>query len=465
MKTTDINRRENDKLTNNIYKNYLADNFDIDKKVLDFVEGCEEELGEWFREADEICGIAQMRVLKAFQDNHVNDTHFGWNTGYGYDDAGREAVEKVYASVFHTEAALVRPNIVNGTHAISTALFGLLKPGEQLLYVTGAPYDTLETVIGKTSGKNGRGDEDAGEFRGTLLDYGILYDEVPLNDDFDVDIEAIVKALKPETKVVALQRSTGYDWRPAISLDSIERVCSAVKEARPDIIIFADNCYGEFVDVKEPTELGVDVMAGSLIKNPGGGLALSGGYIVGPEKLIERISYRLTCPGIGAECGLTFGQNRAILQGLFLAPQVVNSAAKGAMLCSLVYSKLGFQTCPEPFTKRSDIVEAVEFRDADKMVAFCQSIQSASPIDSYVTPIPWDMPGYDDQVVMAAGNFVQGSSIELSADGPMREPYIGYFQGGLTYQHSRFGVIKSLDTLVKRGLADVTEGRSEGKTE
>lgn len=452
-------------MTDNIYKNYLAENFDIDKSVLDYVEDCEVQLKEWFDEADQIMGIAQMRVLKAFQDNHVNDTHFGWNTGYGYDDAGRETVEKVFASVFHTEAALVRPNIVNGTHAISTALFGVLRPGDQLLYVTGSPYDTLETVIGKDWLRQKNAGKTPEKFTGTMLEYGILYDEVPLNEELDIDIPAVLASLKPETKVVAFQRSTGYDWRPAISLSSIEKAASAVKEARPDIIIFADNCYGEFVDEKEPTELGVDLMAGSLIKNPGGGLALSGGYIVGPEKLIDQISYRLTCPGIGAECGLTFGQNRAILQGLFLAPQVVNSAVKGAMLCALAYSGLGYETCPKPFTKRSDIVEAVKFNDPDKMVAFCQSIQSASPIDSYVTPIPWDMPGYDDQVVMAAGNFVQGSSIELSADGPMREPFIGYLQGGLTYPHGRFGIIKSLDTLVKKGLIHVNKGRSEGKTE
>ena len=277
-------------MTDNIYKNYLAENFDIDKNVLDYVEDCEVQLKEWFDEADQIMGIAQMRVLKAFQDNHVNDTHFGWNTGYGYDDAGRETVEKVFASVFHTEAALVRPNIVNGTHAISTALFGVLRPGDQLLYVTGSPYDTLETVIGKDWLRQKNAGKTPEKFTGTMLEYGILYDEVPLNEELDIDIPAVLASLKPETKVVAFQRSTGYDWRPAISLSSIEKAASAVKEARPDIIIFADNCYGEFVDEKEPTELGVDLMAGSLIKNPGGGLALSGGYIVGPEKLIDQIS-------------------------------------------------------------------------------------------------------------------------------------------------------------------------------
>lgn len=423
----------------------MINDFDISPEVLDLVDAAEEELKEFFDRADDITSVCQLKVLKALQDNHINATHFGWSTGYGYDDPGREAVERVYASVFHTEAALVRPNIVNGTHAISSTLFGILKPGEELLYATGAPYDTLETVIGKNN-------ENSDKFTGTLMDYGILYNEVPLNDELDIDLEGVRKAINEKTKVVAMQRSTGYDWRPAISLESMKKLTEMVHSINPDIIVMADNCYGEFVDTYEPTDFGVDVIAGSLIKNPGGGLALAGGYICGREDLIERISYRLTCPGIGAECGLTYGQNRNVLQGLFLAPKVVNAAVKGAMLCGLVYSNFGYEVMPRQKTKRSDIIQAIKFGKSEPMVAFCQAVQAASPIDSYVTPMPWDMPGYQDQVVMAAGAFVDGSSIELSADAPLREPYIAYFQGGLTYEHSKFGVIKSLDKLKKDGI-------------
>ena len=438
------------------YKKYLNEEFKIDNDVLALVSDAEDKLAERFREIDDITAICQMKVLKAFQDNHINATHFDWSTGYGYDDAGREAVERVYASVFRTEAALVRPNIVNGTHAIASTLLGLLRPGDELIEVTGTPYDTLQTVIGRENGNAAKRGEGSllgpGDFKGTIRDYGIVYKEVALGDDLDVDLDAIKKAVTTKTRVVAMQRSTGYDWRPAISIESLKKVTELVHGIDPSIIVMLDNCYGEFVDITEPTEFGIDVMAGSLIKNPGGGLALSGGYIVGRADLIEQISYRLTCPGIGAECGLTFGQNRNVLQGLFLAPKVVNAALKGAILTGTVYDRLGFEVMPPADSKRSDIIQAIKFRTADRTVAFCQAVQSASPIDSYVSPVPWDMPGYEDQVVMAAGAFVQGSSIELSADAPLREPYIAYFQGGLTYEHARFGLIKSLDTLRKKGL-------------
>ena len=434
-----------------IYNEHLIKNFNIKPAVLDIVDRAEEQLKKQFTELEDICAINQLKVLGAFQDNKISDSHFAWNTGYGYDDAGREAVEKVYASIFNTEAALVRPNIVNGTHALSTTLFGILKPGEELIYVTGRPYDTLQTVIGIN-------DHD---YMGTLTDYGIEYSEVELNDNLDVDLEAIKNSLHENTRVVAMQRSTGYDWRPAITLDSIRKVTDLIHKIRPDIIVMVDNCYGEFVNAEEPTDFGVDVIAGSLIKNPGGGLALSGGYICGRKDLIERISYRLTCPGIGSECGLTFGQNRSVLQGIFLAPKVVNAALKGAMLCGTVYDMLGYEVCPPVSSERSDIVEAIKFRNPDLAIAFIQAIQSAAPIDAYVTPIPWDMPGYDDQVIMAAGAFVQGSSIELSADAPLREPYIAYYQGGLTYEHARFGIIKSLQELLNRGLIDVNKIQGE----
>ena len=442
------------------HKEYLIRNFDIDEKVIDLVQDAEKQLAERFAGIDDITAICQMKVLKAFQDNHINATHFDWSTGYGYDDAGREAVERVYASVFGTEAALVRPNIVNGTHAIAATLLGMLRPGDELIEVTGTPYDTLQTVIGRTSGNKANGRTDHGvlgddSFRGTIRDYGIVYREVALGPDKDVDIEAIRAAVSKDTKVVALQRSTGYDWRPAISLDSLRKVTELVHSIDPGIIVMLDNCYGEFVDIIEPTEFGVDVMAGSLIKNPGGGLALSGGYIVGRADLIEQISYRLTCPGIGAECGLTFGQNRNVLQGLFIAPKVVNSALRGAILAGTIYESLGFEVMPEAGARRSDIIQAVRFGSPERTVEFCRAIQSAAPIDSYVSPEPWDMPGYADQVVMAAGAFVQGSSIELSADSPIREPYIAYFQGGLTYEHARYGIIRSLDSLYKKGMIDI----------
>ena len=430
------------KVSVSIYNDYLIKKFGISPRTIEIADEAELSLKDEFAHLDDITSINQLKVLSAFQDNHINATHFDWSTGYGYDDPGRAAVEKVYSSVFNTEAALVRPNIVNGTHAIASTLFGILKPGEELIYATGCPYDTLETVIGKHST----------EFNGTLMDYGILYKEVPLTTELDVDLDAVREAITDNTRVVAMQRSTGYDWRPAISLDSMKKVTELVHSINPDIIVMADNCYGEFVDIIEPTDFGVDVIAGSLIKNPGGGLALSGGYICGREDLVKRISYRLTCPGIGDECGLTFGQNRNVMQGLFLAPKVTNAAVKGAMLTGVIYDSLGYEVMPRAHSKRSDIIQAIRFENPDRQVAFCQAVQAASPIDSYVTPMPWDMPGYQDQVVMAAGAFVQGSSIELSADAPLREPYIAYYQGGLTYEHARFGVIKSLDELIKRGL-------------
>ena len=430
-----------------LYNNYLINELNISDKVIAAVDAAELTLTDEFKEIDDICSINQLKVLKAFQDNHINATHFDWSTGYGYDDPGRDAVERVYASVFHTEEALVRTNIVNGTHAIATTLLGLLRPGDELIEASGTPYDTLRTVIGITNVSD--------KFTGTIKDYGINYKEVPLTAEMDIDFAGIKATITDKTKVIAFQRSTGYDWRPAISLKSLNRAATLIHEINPDIIVMLDNCYGEFVDIDEPADLGIDVMAGSLIKNPGGGIALSGGYIAGRSDLIEQISYRLTCPGIGAECGLTYGQNRHVLQGLFLAPKITNAALKAAMLTGVIYYKLGFEVMPPVGTRRSDIIQAIKFGSSDATVAFCQAIQSAAPIDSYVTPMPWDMPGYEDQVVMAAGAFVQGSSIELSADAPLREPYIAYFQGGLTYEHARYGVIKGLDALYKKGIVNL----------
>lgn len=419
----------------------LVEQFKIDEKVLEIVKEAEAEVQEEFAKLDDIMAYNQYKILAAFQANRLADRHFSWNTGYGYDDAGREAVEKVYAQVFGTEAALVRPTIVNGTHALAITLMGVLRPGDEIIYVSGGPYDTLEEVIGIR-----------GEGMGSLKEYGVTYNQVDLLPDGTIDYEGIEKTISPKTKMVCVQRSTGYSWRKSITVNQIEKVATLVHGINPDIVCMTDNCYGEFLDIKEPTNVGIDIMAGSLIKNPGGGLALTGGYVCGRKDLIDKVSYRMTCPGIGGECGLTFGQTRAILQGLFTAPKVVNGAVKGAILCGKVYQKLGYDVCPLPDDKRSDIIQSVKLGSPDAVVAFCEGIQQAAPIDAHVNPVPWAMPGYESEVVMAAGAFVQGSSIELSADAPIREPYIVYFQGGLTYEHSRFGVIKSVDQLMKKNL-------------
>ncbi len=422
-------------MRNNTY-HLLHQEFGISDKVLELVDTCEQEVRPLFDELDDIMTYNQYKVLDAFQKNGISDRHFSWNTGYGYDDAGREATERVYADIFHAEATLVRPIIVNGTHALSLALTGVLRPGDQLIYSTGAPYDTLEETIGI----RGRG-------KGTLMDFGITYDQVELTPDGEIDFDALKKAIGPKTRMVCLQRATGYGWRKPITIEQIEEWASFVHGIDPNLICMVDNCYGEFLHVKEPTDVGADIMAGSLIKNPGGGLALTGGYVAGRADLIEQVSYRLTTPGIGGECGLTFGQTRTMLQGLFIGPKTVNGAVKGAVLCAKVFEKLGYEVCPGSSDTRSDIIQAVKLGDPDKVVAFCQGIQAAAPIDAHVSPEPWDMPGYEDPVVMAAGAFVQGSSIELSADAPIRAPYVVYFQGGLTYEHSKFGVIKALDAL------------------
>ncbi|MDO4868928.1 MAG: methionine gamma-lyase family protein [Bacillota bacterium] len=427
-------------MQNNTYK-FLNEHFNISESVLDLIDESEKEVSEYFSELDDIMAFNQYKILDSFQRNNICDRHFSWNTGYGYDDAGREATERVYADIFHTEAALVRPIIVNGTHALTLTIMGLLRPGDELIYCTGAPYDTLEEVIGLR-----------GEGKGSLKDYGITYDQVELSPEGRIDFDALRKAIKPCTRMITLQRATGYGWRRAITIDEIKEWAAFVKDIDPNIICMVDNCYGEFLNVQEPTDVGADVIAGSLIKNPGGGLALTGGYICGKQDLIDKISYRMTSPGIGGECGLTFGQTRTMLQGLFIAPKTVNGAVKGAVLCAKAFEKLGFDVCPAPQDTRSDIIQAVKLGSPEAVIAFCQGIQAAAPIDSHVSPEPWDMPGYEDPVIMAAGAFVQGSSIELSADAPIRDPYVVYFQGGLTYEHSKFGVIKALQEMKDRGL-------------
>lgn len=420
---------------------YMTKELGVDEKILQLIEASEEEISGEFKKLDDIAMYNQYKVLSAFQKNNISDRHFNWSTGYGYDDAGRDALESIYSDIFHTEASIVRPIIVNGTHALTLTLTGIMRPGEELIYCTGGPYDTLEEVIGIR-----------GEGKGSMKEFGISYKQVELTDEGNIDYEALKKAIGPNTRMVCAQRSTGYGWRKAITIDQLAELTSFVKGINPDIICMADNCYGEFLDVKEPTDVGMDVIAGSLIKNPGGGLALAGGYITGRKDLIQQIAYRMTSPGIGGECGLMFGQTRAMMQGLFMAPKVVNGALKGAILCSKAFEKLGYDTCPKSTDTRSDIIEAVKLESPEAMVAFCEGIQAAAPVDSFVKPEPWDMPGYEDQVVMAAGAFVQGSSIELSADGPIREPYIVYFQGGMTYEYSKFGVIKALQSMHEQHL-------------
>ncbi|MBK5246526.1 MAG: methionine gamma-lyase family protein [Peptostreptococcaceae bacterium] len=421
--------------------NLLNQKMGISDKVLDLIDKSEKEVMDIFTDLDDIMTFNQYKVLAAFQENKISDMHFAWNTGYGYDDPGRAALEKVYSNIFNTEAALVRPIIVNGTHALTLTLTGILRPGDELIYCTGAPYDTLEEVIGIR-----------GEGKGSLKEFGITYKQVELKEDGTIDLETLKSMISKKTKVITIQRATGYGWRKAITIPEIEKWAMMVKTENPEIICMVDNCYGEFLDTKEPTEVGADVVAGSLIKNPGGGLALTGGYIAGRADLIEKISYRMTSPGIGGECGLTFGQSRTMFQGLFIAPKTVNGALKGAILCAKAFQNIGFDVCPKPEDTRSDIIEAIKLGSPEAVITFCEGIQAAAPVDSHVTPVPWDMPGYEDQVIMAAGAFVQGSSIELSADAPIRPPYIVYFQGGLTYEHSKFGVIKALQALYDKNM-------------
>ncbi len=425
---------------------FLAETFNIAPKVTEIVQEAENDVLGEFARLDDIMAYNQYKVLAAFQKNRIRAMHFGWQTGYGYDDAGRDAIEAVFADVFHTDGALVRTTFVNGTHALATVLLGILRPGDELIYATGDPYDTLQTVIGLTNYTPGNG---------SLRDYGVTFKQVDLLPDGSIDIEGVKAAITDKTKMITAQRATGYSWRKAITMEEIERLMQEIEAVNPSIVKMVDNSYGEFLDTKEPTDVGADVMASSLIKNPGGGIVLSGAYVAGRQDLIDQIQYRMTCPGIGGECGLTYGQTRTMLQGFFMAPRAANAALKGAILCGRAFEKLGFEVSPKTAENRSDIVQSIKFNNPDKMIAFCEGIQAAAPVDSFAKPVPGDMPGYEDQVIMAAGAFVQGSTIELSADGPMREPYIAYFQGGLTYEHSKFGVIKSIDTLHKKGLIEL----------
>ena len=427
----------------NDIKDYLEKDFSISSEVIDFVEAVEKDIEATLNDLDAMAELHQYRVIKAMQRAGLSDRHFAVATGYGYDDVGREIVEKIYAEVFGAEDALVRPHISSGTHAISLALYGVLRPGDHLLAITGSPYDTIRSVIGLVDKYQGQG---------TIKEYGVTYDQVELREDGSFDEVAILAAMAPNTKMIYLQRSTGYSWRKAITLDEMKKMIAKIRAVKPDVIVFVDNCYGEFLDRVEPVAVGVDLIAGSLIKNPGGGLAPTGGYVAGRSDLVHLAACRLSAPGVARETGATLGINRTLLQGLFLAPTVVSQAIKSAVLLAACYQKIGFDVCPEVTDYRSDIIQSVRLNTEERVKTFCRAIQEAAPVDSHLTPEPWDMPGYSDPIIMAAGAFIQGSSIELSADAPMREPYIVYFQGGLTHYHGKLGILLSLQRLYDKNI-------------
>lgn len=421
--------------TKSIYKE-----LGISDEVYEFGLKMESALSQRFTEIDKVAEYNQLKVLHAMQECRVDEACFHYASGYGYNDQGRDTLEEVYAKTFHTESALVRPQITCGTHALALALSANLRPGDELLSPAGKPYDTLEEVIGIRDSK------------GSLAEYGISYKQVDLLDDGTFDYENIRKAINEKTKLVTIQRSKGYQTRPSFSVKQIGELIAFVKEIKPDLICMVDNCYGEFVETIEPSDVGADMVVGSLIKNPGGGLAPIGGYIAGKNECIENCAYRLTSPGLGKEVGASLGVMQSFYQGFFLAPTVVSGALKGAIFAANIFEQLGFDVIPNGVESRHDIIQAVTFGTPEGVIAFCKGIQAAAPVDSYVSPEPWDMPGYDSEVIMAAGAFVQGSSIELSADGPIKPPYAVYFQGGLTWAHAKFGILRALEELVQKGL-------------
>lgn len=420
---------------------YIKEKFDVDEKVLDICKKAEDSVKHIFDEIDKVAEINQYKVLQAMQKNKLSDSHFSATTGYGYDDLGRDTLEDIYKDVFNTESALVRAQIISGTHALTVALFGNLRYGDELFSPVGKPYDTLEGVIGH-----------ARETKGSLKEHGVSYRELPLLENGKVDFDNIAKNINEKTKMVTIQRSKGYSYRPSLTIEEIKRIIEIVKSVKKDVICMVDNCYGEFVDILEPTDVGADLVVGSLIKNPGGGLAPVGGYIAGKKEYVDNCAYRLTAPGLGKEVGPSLGITGSLMQGLFLAPTVVASSLKGAVFCSKIFKDLGYEVMPTPLEKRSDIVQAINMKDADKVIAFCRGIQKGAPVDSFVVPEPWDMPGYDCPVIMAAGAFVQGSSIELSADAPIKPPYTVYMQGGLTWFHSKVGIILAIDEMYKSNI-------------
>ncbi|GAK39532.1 methionine gamma-lyase family protein [Paenibacillus urinalis] len=409
--------------------------------IVQLQQTIEHKIESRLREVDLIVDSNQWKVIDAFQKHQVSDFHFAGSTGYAYNDRGREILDEVYADVFGAEAALVRPHFASGTHTIATALFGVLRPGDELLYITGKPYDTLHKVIGKP-----------GDGTGSLYDFGITYRETDLTPEGVVDFAAVEQSIHSNTKVIGIQRSRGYDWRSSFTVQQIKEMIEKVKAIKPDVIVFVDNCYGEFTEEQEPTEVGADLIAGSLIKNPGGGIAETGGYICGKAEYVQLAAYRLTAPGIGGEVGAMLGTTRGIYQGLYLAPSTVGQAIKGSVFASAMFEAVGFETKPAWNEIRTDLIQAVSFSGPEHLIAFVQGIQRAAAVDSHVVPEPWDMPGYEHPVIMAAGTFIQGGSLELSADAPIREPYIGYMQGGLTYSHVKYGVLMALQTMKNRNL-------------
>ena len=415
-------------------------NMGICDEVYDYCDNIIMSLHDRFEEIDKNAEYNQMKVIKAMQDNKVAEMHLSGTTGYGYNDDGRDTLEKIYSDIFKTEDALVRPQIICGTHALNVALSSNLRPGDELLSPVGKPYDTMDEIIGIRPSK------------GSLAEYGITYAQVDLLPDGDFDYEGIKNAINERTKLVTIQRSKGYASRPTLSVERIGELISFIKSIKPDVICMVDNCYGEFVERIEPSEVGADMIVGSLIKNPGGGLAPCGGYIAGKKECVEQAAYRLSSPGLGKEVGATLGVNQSFYQGLFLSPVVVAGALKGAIFAANVYEKAGFVVRPDGSEPRYDIIQAVELGSADGLLAFCKGIQAAAPVDSFVTPEPWPMPGYDSDVIMAAGAFVQGSSIELSADGPLKKPYSVFFQGGLTWYHAKLGIMMSVQKMFEKDL-------------
>jgi cystathionine beta-lyase family protein involved in aluminum resistance len=419
----------------------LKKNFGIRENAIELHDKAMADIQDEFKRYDEIREYNQLKVLDAFQKERISESHFTNTTGYGYGDIGRDSLDKVYANIFNCESALVRPHFVNGTHAIGAAMFGNLRPGDTMISICGSPYDTLHNIIGISKNKN----------IGSLMEYGVKYKQVDLTNEGEIDLDKVISELKKDKsiKFVHIQRSTGYGWRKAMLISDMEHIIREIKGVRKDVICFVDNCYGEFLDTQEPTDVGADLVAGSLIKNIGGGIAPTGGYIAGKEEYVTQAAYRLTIPGIGGECGSTFGVMRLLYQGLFMAPHVAMEAVKGAIFCSRIMELAGYEVLPKHNDQRSDIIQAIKFNDKEKMIKFCKGIQYGSPIDSFVQCEPWDMPGYEDQVIMAAGAFVQGASIELSADAPIREPYIAYLQGGLTFDHAKIGVLIALSKILK----------------
>lgn len=425
-------------------KEYLQNTLGLNSKIITLAEECEKDIKDQFYIIEEVREYNQYKVLKSMQNNRLSDIHFNYSTGYGYGDIGRDTLDKVYSDIFHSEDALVRPNIVSGTHALSLCLFGILRPGDELLAITGKPYDTLDSIIGIDN-----------NCQGSLRDFNITYKQVDLLEDGSFDFDSIKNSINEKTRLVLIQRSTGYSWRKSLSLKEIEEGIRFIKSINSEVCCMVDNCYGEFMDFYEPTEKGADIMAGSLIKNPGGSIAPTGGYVAGKSKYVEMAADRLVAPGIGKETGATLGITRLLFQGLFLAPHIVSEAVKGAVFCSRIFSKLGYEVNPSFDASRSDIIQAVKFKNEEALIAFCRGIQLGSPVDSFVSPEPWDMPGYNDKVIMAAGAFVQGSSIELSADAPIRPPYIAYLQGGITYDHAKIGILYAIQEMLEEKLITI----------